>query len=91
MDKQKIQIPDNFKPLLWSLDWTKLDAWEDREDIILAVINGGTMSDWKWISETYGTDAVAKVLGGRLETELYPESRNLAQIMFNVPSFRHAR
>ncbi|KKU76601.1 MAG: hypothetical protein UY03_C0030G0004 [Parcubacteria group bacterium GW2011_GWA2_47_64] len=85
------KLPSSFRPLLWGLKWDELDIKDDREDIILGVINGGTIQDWKWLRSVYGEDAVRRVLEGRLFSELYPESRNLAKIFFSVNSFRHAR
>lgn len=84
-------IPESFRPLLWGLKWDELDINEDKVDIIISVVNGGRISDWKWLLLTYGNNVIRDVLEKRLVSELYPESRNLAKIFFGVNSFRHAR
>jgi len=84
-------IPASFRPLLWSLRWESLDGWEDREDIILAAFNEGHLEHIRWVIQAYGRDEIRKVLSRRLETELHPESRNLAKILIPHLSFRHAR
>lgn len=89
--KNRNSPPAFFKPLLWSLKWECVDVNEDREDIIMAAVNEGTLDHWRWIIETYGKDEIRRVLGRRLETEFHPESRNLAKIVFSVLKFRHAR
>lgn len=80
-----------FKPLLWSLKWEGIDMEEDKEDIILNTINEGTLAHWHWIIETYGKEAIRKILERHLDSEFHPESRNLAKIVFSLAQFRHAR
>ena len=87
----RTQPPDDFRPLLWSLKWEDIDIVEDKEDIIINTINEGSLDQWRWLLRTYGAETVRRVLGRRLATELHPESRNLAKIMFSIPHFRHAR
>lgn len=89
--EQKQRLPEMFRPLLWGLKWDALDAEEDKDDIIVAAINEGTLAHWRWLIQTYGKDTVHDVLEHRLETEFHPESRNLAQVIFSIPHFRHAR
>jgi hypothetical protein len=85
------KIPEIFRPLLWSLRWSDLDAQEDNEDIIVSAINEGTLDHWRWLIKTYGKARVRHVLENRLASEFHPESRNLAKVIFSVSKFRHAR
>lgn len=85
------KLPSSLRPLTWGLKWDELNINEDKEDIILGVINGGTIQDWQWLRSVYGKDAVRRVLESRLFSEFYPESRNLAKVFFSVNSFHHAR
>jgi hypothetical protein len=85
------KLPESLRPLLWGLKWDKLNLEDDKEDIIINVVNGGRMADWKWLRSVYGKETVQRVLQGRLLSEFYPESRNLAKIFFGVNSFRYAR
>lgn len=80
-----------FRPLLWGLRWGVLRVWEDREAIILATLNYGDIEHLRWIIKTYGVSEIRRVLSRRLETEIFPESRNLAKILFSNPRFRHTR
>lgn len=85
------RLPEIFRPLLWGLKWDALDVWDDREEIVLAALNHGELEHLRWIIETYGKDEIKSVLARRLETEIYPESRNLARVLFSVPGFRKSR
>ncbi len=87
----KKKLPEMFKPILWSFRWEALDVWEDREDIILAALNYGNLKHLRWIIKTYGKDEIRKMLSRRLKTEVYPESRNLARVLFPGIRFRNSR
>ncbi|MBI4094418.1 MAG: hypothetical protein HY436_01280 [Candidatus Liptonbacteria bacterium] len=83
--------PEMFRPLLWSLDWERVDVDEDKEDIIVNAVNEGTLAHWRWMIRTYGKEAIRRILAKRLASEFHPESRNLARVVFGVAHFRHAR
>ena len=84
-------LPETLRPLLWSLRWQDLDVQEDKEDIIVNVINEGTLDQWRWLIDTYGKKGIKSVLSRRLASEFHPESRKLAQTFFHIPEFRNAR
>jgi len=87
----KKKLPDFFKAILWSLEWKKLDIEEDKEDIIVAAVNEGTLDHWRWIIDTYGRAEIRRVLQHRLSSEFHAESRNLAKVIFGISEFKHAR
>jgi len=80
-----------FRPLLWSLQWERVDIEEDKDDIIVNSINEGSLAHWRWILKTYGRRTIREVLARRLASEFHPESRNLAKVIFPPLQFRHAR
>ena len=87
----KRQPPETFRPFLWWTRWEDVDIEEDREDIIVSIINEGNLDQWRWLIYTYGKDTIAKVLGKRLVSEFHPESRNLAKLLFSIPKFQYVR
>lgn len=92
MDQSKsIKLPEIFRPLLWSLRWEEVDIDKDKEDIIVATVNEGSLIHWRWIIQTYGRQIIRQVLAKHLVTEFHPESRQLARVIFNLPALRHAR
>jgi len=93
MDKinQLPALPESFKPLLWSLRWSDLDTWEDREDVILSILNEGTLEQWRWIKEVYGDEEIRRVLNKHMISEFHPESRRLVELIFNAHITRNAR
>lgn len=94
MKKEKIKTkkpPFMFRPLLWYLNWSRIDIVRDKEDIIVNTINDGTLAHWRWIVRTYGKAAVRAVLKKRMASEFHPESLKLATIWFSLPPLRYAR
>lgn len=81
--------PASFRPLLWSLKWDKVDVEEDKEDIIMSAVNEGTLDQWRWIIKTYGKETIQRVLKRRLDSEIHPESRNLARVLFSLHPSSH--
>lgn len=83
--------PESFRPLLWSLKWDDIDINKDKNDIVLAAVNEGTLEHWRWLIKTYGREAIRETLVKRLATEFHPESRNLARVVFDLPPLSYAR
>lgn len=88
--KKTQRPPTNIRPLLWSLKWSDLDIQADQDDIILNVVNEGTVQQLRWLVTTYGKARIRKVLQRHWASELHPESRNLAKVMFPTLRFHHA-
>ncbi|MEK9173506.1 MAG: hypothetical protein AAB594_02985 [Patescibacteria group bacterium] len=89
--KSDNSLPTSFRPLLWSWRWKDIDTQRDKEEIIVSVINEGSLDHWRWIVKTYGKSEIKKILEKRLVSEFHPESRNLAKVLFSFSKFRHAR
>lgn len=91
MEKKIHHPPPSFRPLLWSFKWSAIDTQKDKEDIIVNTIDEGTLTQWKWLVNTYGIKTVRSVLKHRLASEFHPESLHLATAVFSLPDLRYAR
>lgn len=56
------KLPDDFKPLMWSYDFSKVDPDRDKETIIINTINYGFWRQWKWLADYYGRQRLKKVI-----------------------------
>ena len=91
MDKpNKHGLPEMFRPLLWSYKFEEIDPKEHYGELVVNTVNLGSLKHWKWLVDFFGKDRLRRILEERLETEIFPESRNLARVMFGVQRFRHA-
>ncbi len=85
------QLPEMFRPILWSYRFEKIDVDRHKGEIIVNTINYGNLKHWRWIISQYGKQGIKEVLRQRLFTEFNKESRSLAQLIFSVDHFRDAR
>jgi len=76
------KIPLNFKPILWSYDFEKLDSQNNKRDIIINTVNYGNLVHWFWILKHYGKNEVWQVVKHSRPTELRLGARRLAGIIF---------
>ena len=89
--KRKItKLPNSFKPLFWSYDFTDLDLKKDKKTIIVNIVNYGDLKQWKWIKDFYGLATLKRTLMTVSATELRSRVRPLAQLIFSIPSFNNA-
>lgn len=55
-----VKIPKKLQPILWSVDTDKLDIQKHKGYIIHQVLRFGTLSDIKWLFQTYTKDKIRK-------------------------------
>lgn len=84
------ELPEFFKPLLWSYDFSKIDPKKDKKVIIINSINFGDMKHWKWLIEVYGKDNIRNLLEEIPVSEIRPHVRRLASLIFSVGQFNYA-
>ncbi|HEY4360367.1 MAG TPA: hypothetical protein VGN17_05345 [Bryobacteraceae bacterium] len=89
-DDQPAQLPDNFRPLFWSYRFEALEARHDEKAIIVQLINYGGLQQWQWLVRQYGTAEIKEVLQSIPATEIKPRARELASLLFSIPTWRHA-
>lgn len=83
-------LPNSFKPLLWSYNFSRIDPDRDKRTIIINTINYGDLSHWQWIVQYYGKEMVKKILVSIPASELRPRARKLAALLFSITSFNNA-
>jgi hypothetical protein len=84
------QLPETFRPILWSYDFERLDPVKHRKTIIVQAINYGTLEHWRWLTQRYGRNEVRDLLSQVPVTEIKPRARRLAELMFGVGHFNYA-
>jgi hypothetical protein len=83
-------LPADFRQLLWSYDFPKIDPINDKKTIIINTINYGDLKHWRWISAYYGQKKIKQVLITAPATELRPGSLKLASIIFSLNKINYA-
>ncbi len=81
------QLPDYFRPILWSYRFDDIDPRSNAELIICQAINYGTLDHLQWIKQFYGEEVIRNVLLQVPMTALRAPARKLAGIIFNIIEF----
>lgn len=87
--KKRKHLPDFFRPILWSYDFSAIDTDKHKEIIIINAINYGNLKHWRWLVSLYGKKTVAGILKEIPVTELRQPARRLASIIFSINDFNY--
>ena len=87
--EQNKSLPVFFKPILWSYNFSDIEAEKHREIIIVNAINYGDLKHWRWLVSNYGRSVVAEALRKIPATEIRPSARRLASIIFSINDFNY--
>lgn len=85
----KTKLPDSFRPILWSYNFSAMDPDKNAKTIIINAINYGNLSHWEWIVKYYGKDKIRKVLTSVPASEIKPRTRRLAGLIFSIEDFNY--
>lgn len=83
-------LPDFFRPILWSYDFSAIDPAKDKKTIIINTINYGDLVHWRWIGEYYGQEEIKKILERVPASEIRPRVLKLASLFFYLDNLNYA-
>jgi hypothetical protein len=87
---QESTLPETFRPILWSYDFSRIDPQRHKKTIIVQALNYGTLAHWRWLVQSYGREGVRDVLTHVPASEIKPRSLRLASLVFGVERFNYA-
>lgn len=90
MDKNIEKLPEYFKPILWSYDFSKIDVYGDKAIIIINSINYGDLRHWRWIAAFYGKSEINELLSNRPSSEIRDRVIPLASLLFGITNWDYA-
>lgn len=77
-------LPQSFKPLLWSYDFSRINPKKDKKLIIINTINYGDLEQWRWLIRTYGKKEIKDILEHVPASEIRRHVHRLVSLIFNV-------
>ena len=86
----KTKLPQNFKDLLWSYNFSKIDLEEDKERIIINTINYGDWLHWQWVFNYYGTKEVKEIIENTPASEFRKRALKLVCLLLNIKLIKYA-
>jgi hypothetical protein len=88
---QNSTLPETFRPLLWSYDFSRIDPLKHKKTISVQALNYGTLAHWRWLVQSYGREGVRDVLTHVPASEIKSRSLRLASLVFGVQRFNYAK
>ncbi len=88
MKKQK--LPKNFKYLLWSYNFSKIDLERDKKRIIINTINYGDWEHWRWILKYYGAKKLKKIIENIPASEFRQRALKLISLLLKIKKMKYA-
>jgi len=86
---KKQQLPPFFKPILWSYNFSKIEAVKDKKIIIINALNYGDLKHWRWLIKSYGIREVRNILKNTPVTAIRPHVLKLVSLIFNLQKFNY--
>ncbi len=87
---KKISLPEMFRPLMWSYKFNLMDAERDKRTIIVNTINYGDLPHWRWLSQTYGRQALKSMLMNMPFSEFRPGAIKLMGLLLGLKKLKYA-
>lgn len=85
----KTKLPKDFKYLLWSYDFSKIDPEEDIETIIINTINYGNWEHWQWLINYYGQERVKEIIKDTPISEFRERAFKLASLLLKIKKMKY--
>lgn len=90
LSKENKSLPDFFKSLLWSYDFSEINAEKDKERIIINTINYGDWEHWLWAFNYYGVAEVKKIIENTPASEFRQRALKIALLLLKIKKIRYA-
>jgi hypothetical protein len=79
-----MKLPESFRPIMWSYDFEACDTETMPRTIILQALQYGTLSDWRFITDTYGKNVIKNVIEESPDTTIRSKLKPLLRIAFQI-------
>ncbi len=84
MERENKQIPQEFKPFLWSYDTSKMDLENNKKRIITNVLNWGTKEATDLLFKVYNKKDIKEAVRDPLPGEWSDKSLNYWCIILGI-------
>ena len=87
--KSNNKLPDFFKPLFWSYDFSKINLQDDRERIVINTINYGDWEHWQWLIKYYGKAEIQKIIRNSPASEFRKRAFKLISLLLKIKKTKY--
>lgn len=86
----KTKLPYNFKNVLWSYDFSKINPEKDKKRIIINAINYGDWYHWQWLFRHYTPQRVREIIENTPVSEFRERGLKLVGLLLNIKKMKYA-
>jgi hypothetical protein len=76
-------LPEFFKPILWSYDFSKINPFLLKNRIVSQSLNYGTIKHWKWLSSFYGKEVFLDIVRSIKDEEIKTKTKALLKVFLS--------
>jgi len=89
-DSKREKLPEFFKSLFWSYDFSTIDPQKNEERVIVNTINYGDWEHWQWIIKHYGKEKVKEILKNTSASEFRKRAFKLISLLLEIKEIKYA-
>ena len=87
---KKINLPEMFRPLMWSYRFNEVDSKRDERIIVVNTVNYGDLPHWRWLIKHYGRAALKAILSNIPFSEFRPGAIKLMGLLLGFKKLNYA-
>ena len=88
--KAKIsKLPQNFKPLFWSYNFSTISPQRDIRRVIINTINYGKWEHWQWIFRHYGVKKAKEIIENIPASEFRQGALKLVSLLLKIKKVKY--
>lgn len=86
----KTKLPEFFRSLFWYCDFSNLDLWENKEEIMMQTINYGNWEHWQWLFRYYGIERSREIIENMPASAFRERALKLASLLLKIKKMKYA-
>lgn len=88
--KRETKLPSFFKTIFWYCDFSELNTWKNKEEIMLQTINYGDWKHWQWLFKHYGAEEFKKIIKNIPLSAFRKRALRLVSLIFKIDKLKYA-
>ena len=83
-------VPKWFQKFYWWGNTSDMDLERDKKTVVVQLINNGSWSQWKWLTRTYGKEALKKTIQETPASEFRSGALKLISLLLGINRMNYA-
>lgn len=84
------RLPEFFRPIFWSYNFSKINPSKNKERIIVNTINYGNWEHWQWLFKYYGVKKIKETIEEIPASEFRQRVLKLIYLLLKIKKIKYA-